>query len=468
MRPCLPLLLAALCACAPDERARPPAPPPPPAEPLPDLPAELAPFSTEQPHVVLVIGCTVRRDQLAPYGGRADVTPHLARLAAGGARFADAFTAAPWTKSAHTALLTGRYASSIGMVEPGEGRNSRRLADAVTTLGEHLGAAGYTTLGLTANPNLNAVFGFAQGFSDYYEATDLWREVGTLKVPGQTVVGEALRRIDAAPRDRPVYVRMTLVDAHDPFDPASDESEALRQPHEPAKLGRYRVGLRRFDAAVGALVAGLEARGLTAENTVFMVVNDHGEGLNWPNAVHGKGHGNDLLPTTTGMPWIATGPGLARNHTVAGLASQIDVLPTVLGLVGAPVPDGPGHDWSAQLRGEVARTTRSEVFIETWMRRLERAAIATDDHLCVQQYHDPRADRDDRDLPWPRCYQRRPDHTFRTHQPAAPALLAQLESWHQAQRAALDAYPHAADATFDGGDDDGVWSQLEALGYVGD
>ena len=61
-------------------------------------------------------------DQLAPYGGRADVTPHLARLAAGGARFADAFTAAPWTKSAHTALLTGRYASSIGMVEPGEGR----------------------------------------------------------------------------------------------------------------------------------------------------------------------------------------------------------------------------------------------------------------------------------------------------------------------------------------------------------
>ena len=64
-------------------------------------------------------------------------------------------------------LLTGQFAASLGMVEPGPTHSARVLPAEATTLAEHLRAAGFFTVGLTANPNLNRVFGFDQGFDIY-------------------------------------------------------------------------------------------------------------------------------------------------------------------------------------------------------------------------------------------------------------------------------------------------------------
>ena len=51
------------------------------------------------PNLVLVIGCTVRRDQTSVHGGTA-ATPFLQQLASEGGRFEDLVTAAPWTRAA--------------------------------------------------------------------------------------------------------------------------------------------------------------------------------------------------------------------------------------------------------------------------------------------------------------------------------------------------------------------------------
>ncbi|MFT4976606.1 MAG: hypothetical protein ACI8S6_002511, partial [Myxococcota bacterium] len=170
MKMCTILLLAAAATGCWSAEPITPAPLPPP----PDVPlaAREAP-APEGPSVVLIIGCTIRRDQLTPYGGPEGLTPFLAEMAARGALFESAIDAAPWTRPGHTAVLTGYHAAEIGMIEPSARVNSRRLPEEVTTIAEHLYDAGYATIGLTGNPNLNAMFGFAQGFDQYYEGSAL-------------------------------------------------------------------------------------------------------------------------------------------------------------------------------------------------------------------------------------------------------------------------------------------------------
>lgn len=417
--------------------------------------------SADRPNVVLVIGCTVRKDQLTPYGGLPDVTPFLQESAAQGVRFSDAIDAAPWTKVGATAVLTGQHAVSIGMVEPTAALNRRVLAPEVTTVAEHLKGVGYATYGLTANPNINALFGFDQGFDGYYEASGTWASGDMVKVSGAELVHEALSMVAAAPDGAPIYLQLVTLDAHAPYGKVDDVSRWAPD-GVPERIARYRAALHRFDDALATLHTGLAHLGLTDANTVFVVVNDHGEGLKWP-LHHGAAHGKYLYESTVGMPWIVRGAGVAQGHVVDGLASQVDVLPTLLGLLGLPGYDGPGMDWSAQVRGESARTTREKAYVDTWFKKQERSAVYTNDVACHQDF----AHMPERNVlrVYPACYDRKSDpRAERPLEPTDTALLADVDAWHAARVAEYDAFSARSDANVVGG----VRAQLEALGYTGD
>lgn len=152
-------------------------------------------WKVDRPHVVLVIGCTVRADQSTVYTPDLSTTPFLAELAAEGRRFDDAVAAAPWTRAAVAAIVSGRHPAEVGIVEPEAARNDRPLPDGVLTLAEVLGDAGYTTLGVTANPNLDPHFGFDQGFSAYASLSESWRGREVVKVYGDEPVDAALELV---------------------------------------------------------------------------------------------------------------------------------------------------------------------------------------------------------------------------------------------------------------------------------
>src|SRR5688572_12750729 len=87
--------------------------PPPRDERLVDVsdpgPAERPPVPQGAPNLVLVVGCTVRKDQTSLHGGPPATTPFLASLATEGVTLDDLVSAAPWTRAASTALLTGHH-----------------------------------------------------------------------------------------------------------------------------------------------------------------------------------------------------------------------------------------------------------------------------------------------------------------------------------------------------------------------
>ena len=195
-----------------------------------------------------------------------------------------------------------------------------------------------------------------------------------------------------------------------------------------------------------------------------MVVSDHGEGLSWPPE-HGVGHGNLLLPSALDMPWVAYGHGIASGHRIGGVASQVDVHPTLLGLAGVAGYEGPGQDWTAQLRGHAPRTDRTHAFADTYYQRSNRAAVYSEDRLCRHDFLEI-AEELGRERRFPKtvCFDRNVDPGVRTAMPQVDQdLVERLMMWRQEQQAAYQAWPHHESVTRD----DPVMKQLEQLGYNG-
>ena len=335
-------------------------------------------------NVVLVIGCTTRANQTTPYGAPTHVSPFLEEMAQGGTRFAFAISQAPWTRPAIATILTSRHASAIGLTEPGSKRNHRPLPEAVTTLGEHMHESGRATFGFAANPNASSTFGFAQGFDEYWDGSNPWHGPVKTKVPGQRVVAEALETLRSHQEKGggPFYLQLVLIDAHLPDESSWLDEARYLAADLPRRVARYRARVNRLDAAVEALHEGLAELGYTPENTLFVFIADHGEGLAHPRH-HGPAHGTHLNTSVLGVPWILRGPGVARGHVVEGIVGQIDLLPTLLGLLSLPASsEATGYDWSRQVAGESQRATREVAFAETWFGRTERSAVYTRTAQC--------------------------------------------------------------------------------------
>lgn len=420
-------------------------------------------------NVVVVIGCTFRADQTTPYGGPAHTTPFLAEIAARGTRFDTTIAQAPWTRPGITAILTSRHPLAIDMAHPGRGFDPSRVHSAVTTLAERFQAAGHATVGGTANPNGNSVFGFDQGFDHYFEPLDLWRRK-TTKVGGEVLVEDALAHL---PEDgRPLYLQLLLVDAHAPFGRRGWERFVDGAPTK--RVGKYRAALSRLDGSIGALWTALHERGYDESNTVFVVVGDHGEGLDHPEH-HGHGHGHYLYPSAVHVPWLMMGPGVARGHVVEGLSAQVDVVPTLLGLLGLPADEGTaGRDLSALVAGEGHETNTERVFVDTWFRSASRAAVYTNDRFCQRDFartasaqRERAAARRGKGTPPPfadGCWDWRTDREA-TRLVEDTELSAQLELWRQDRLAEGDAF-RAEHPREEAAPDDEIREALERLGYV--
>ncbi len=339
--------------------------------------------------VVVVMGCTVRADQLTPYGAPTHVTPWLEGMAHQGTRFKTTIAQAPWTKPSVTALLTSQHGLVAGVTEPSPRANRRILQQGWTTLAERMAASGRTTLGASANPNADAAFGFDQGF-------DLWTtaaELGTRwpqKVRGADAVDRVLEQ--ASTVEGPLYLQLVLVDTHQPDSSTPLSRLRFQERGLSRRVAGYRAMARELDQSLARLERGLGDLGRDPADILWVFVGDHGEGLFHPWH-HGRAHGEMLYPSSVRVPWIMRGPGVARGHVVHGLSAQLDLAPTLGELVGLePVAEDQGQSWAEQVSGASDHTERTSVFTDTWFRAVSRSAVYTPERYC-QLDHFPASTR---------------------------------------------------------------------------
>src|SRR4030095_2845958 len=146
-----------------------------------------------------------------------------------------------------------------------------------------------------------------------------------------STVRRLLGWIDSLPRGEQFFLTYLPIAGHHPY-----ETPAPGPFPEREEADRYLNALHYADAALGTLLDGLRARGLT-ESTLFVIAGDHGEAFGQHEGNYG--HSLFLYEENLHVPYLLAAPGLITKPVrVTRTASLIDTAPTVLDLLGLPRP----------------------------------------------------------------------------------------------------------------------------------
>jgi choline-sulfatase len=275
------------------------------------------------PNVFLITIDTLRADHVHCYGDSDIQTPAIDALAKEGMRFTQAFTPSPITNSSHTSILTGLMPSSHGVTD-----FAVPLASAHATWAELLKQKGYHTAAFigavildskSLSPGLDRGFDYYDNFPEHSDTKSRW---GRVERRGMDVVSHAEKWLTAHPAG-PRFVWVHLYDPHDPYEPPLPYSQTYKD-----RL--YDGEIAYADSALGGFIAYLKTHAWY-ENSIVIVVGDHGEGL----GEHGEEtHGIFLYDATTHVPLIIKTTSHANaGKTIDAQVRTIDVLPTVLDLL---------------------------------------------------------------------------------------------------------------------------------------
>ncbi len=286
------------------------------------------PAKKSPPNVFLITIDTLRADHVHCYGYDKIETPALDALAKDGTRFTQAFTPSPITNSSHTSIMTALLPSHHGVSDFAISLDANH-----TTLAEMLKDANYRTAGFIGAVILDSKTlapGLDHGF-DYYdnfpEHPAMKSRFGRLERRGAEVAQHAEGWLTAHPTG-PHFVWLHLYDPHDPYEPPPPFSETYKD-----RL--YDGEIAYADSVLANFIGYLKKRGWY-ENSLIVVVGDHGEGL----GEHGENtHGIFLYDSTTHVPLIIKTP--AAVHSTKVVDAQVrttDILPTVAELLNIAPP----------------------------------------------------------------------------------------------------------------------------------
>jgi arylsulfatase A-like enzyme len=293
------------------------------------------------PTVVVYLVDVLRADHLPLYGYGRDTAPELSRFAKDAVVFDQAVASSSWTKPSVASLFTSLLPRDHGCVQ-----FYTPLDPALTTLAERLHERGYGTGAVVVNLLVLAKnMHFDQGF-DHFEAPPSPRRA-------EQVVDAALRFLDAR-RGQPTFLYVHTMDVHTPYLPPPPFDRRFPPPPEPGRaaaepsdyvvprdldriVGQYDGAIAYGDQEFGRFVRGLRERGLY-DSAMIVFLSDHGEEL----LDHGGWvHGHTLYDELVRVPLVAKYPGRREaGRRVARQVQILDVLPTILGSQGLPLPSG--------------------------------------------------------------------------------------------------------------------------------
>jgi arylsulfatase A-like enzyme/tetratricopeptide (TPR) repeat protein len=298
-------------------------------------------------NVLLVTFDTTRADHIGCYGRSIARTPNLDRLAAEGVRFANAYSAIPLTCPSHSTMLTGKYPIAHGVRD----NSLFVLGPEQRTLAEILKERGYRTAASVGGFPLVARYGLNQGF-DFYDdrLTEPFDDfLGRPPRPSLFLERREAARVNEPAVEwlgrnpsQPFFLWVHYYDAHQPYLPHVPYNELFAD-------SPYDGEIAYADESLGVILDRLRKLGLY-DNTLVVFTSDHGEGLSEHNELT---HSYLLYDTTLHVPLIVRPPAGVRGGVVDGRVRLVDIAPTVLDLLGVPIPaDMQGRSLVSLLEGK--------------------------------------------------------------------------------------------------------------------
>ncbi len=306
-----------------------------------------------RPHVLIYLIDTLRADHLGSYGYSLETSPNLDAFARDAIRFTRSMAQSSWTRASVASIFTGLHPRSHAV----NGRTDTLSPKAVTLAGV-LRATGYQTAGFITNGNVSKNFGLHHGFDDYVYLQE--RRTAEIHVQSDALNEGAFGWLENRGTERPFSLYLHSVDPHDPYTPRSPFRERFIEAQQFPELVALRTLLRArltadeipavsaeltalYDAEIahndhhfGQLMQWLRDHDLYDQTLIF-IMSDHGEAFH----DHGRwGRGNTLYQEQIAVPLIVKLPGqVGAGRTVDDLAQHVDIMPSILDLLGVPIPD---------------------------------------------------------------------------------------------------------------------------------
>lgn len=318
----------------------------------PERPRETPAPAPRAANVLLVTLDTLRPDALGFVSGN-NATPAIDRLAREGFAFPSAVSPVPLTFPSHGALMTGRLPRALGLRD-----NGQLLPPEPPTLAQRLAARGYATAAFVSGYPLHSAFGLDRGFAHYDDAFDSGEGKGKSDEPERkagATVAAAKAWLAANRTAKPWFLWVHLYDPHYPYEPPAEF-------RRPGVRGAYDGEVAYADSAIGDLLRAAEDPGSAPALTVF--AGDHGESL----GEHGEGtHGFFVYDSTVVVPLVFRFPGRVPVGSSAAPARLVDVVPTILELLGLPAP-GPtdGASVAPLFRDPGAAAATQPAYVESY------------------------------------------------------------------------------------------------------
>jgi len=280
---------------------------------------------------VFIVLDTVRADHTSMCGYERPTSPFLASLAKRAtAKSCRAYSPGSWTAPSHASFFTGLPVEEHGTTVARErgtqlpwGARCFPLDERFPTLAEQLGARGFQTVLVSANPVVGEVTGLARGFQTVAVA-EQWGELRGARL------AERLRKVlSQQARDEPLFLFVNIIDAHVPYGPipagvgwvpqrpgfdvnwnpasvqyryvageaSEEEVEAFRSHY----VDSYDYAVHTADRTLEQVMAVLEGEGWLGEHYRVVITSDHGEFL----ADHGLVvHGKDIWEQVVRVPFV--------------------------------------------------------------------------------------------------------------------------------------------------------------------
>jgi len=270
--------------------------------------------------------------------GGVPVTPNLDRLAAESLRFPRFFSQVAQGSTADAELLAqcSLQPSRVGAVF------FEYAGTRFRCLPELLQRAGWTTVAMHANdPEFwgRATTYPAIGFGTFHDVAAFSRNDDIGMGPSDAVFfSEAVEKLRKTPE--PYYAVLLSLSSHMPFVKVRKIPAVLDHGRfQDTWVGYHLDGIRYADAALGRLIDGLRSDG-SLDRTILVVYGDH-----WGSNRFNSNLGDYLgirasdsarwFVAERSVPLLVRVPGMAARE-VGRTAGQIDLAPTIAGLLGLP------------------------------------------------------------------------------------------------------------------------------------
>jgi arylsulfatase A-like enzyme len=362
-------------------------------------PTLTGPRATDRPNVIFYIIDGAGAEYMSVYGYNRRTTPNMERLAAEGAVFERAYSNSSWTRPSTASFMTSLQHSVLGGIKNG----FNVVPDNALTMAQHMHEGGYQTAVFTANTNAGRMSGLEREVDFFRED---WAEFSYSECDESSkYLHEAFWKWREDYPAEPYWVHFQTIDIHNSSRPPATPFAGLfvsydehmtrvgwiRRLHEAGssglyseaweklgisrsayswvKQGFYDEGMAHNDYQLGRLVERLKATG-EWENTLLIVGADHGILIaagnvdiarqdplppRWNSRSRRPRHSPMLRPAISRIPLLFVWPGhIQGGQRFSGpVVSMIDVLPTILDLVGLPLPEvKQGQSLAPMLLGE--------------------------------------------------------------------------------------------------------------------